>query len=49
VSAPLKWSEVNESLDVAAFTIATMPERLAQLGDLFAPALDAGVRLPRLR
>jgi bifunctional non-homologous end joining protein LigD len=49
VSAPLKWSEVNESLDVAAFTIATMPKRLAQLGDLFAPALDAGVRLPRLR
>ena len=49
VSAPLKWSEVEEGLDGRAFTIATMPERLAKLGDLFAPALTAGVRLPRFR
>ena len=49
VSAPLKWSEVNESLDAAAFTMKTMPERLRAVGDLFAPALESGVRLPRLR
>jgi bifunctional non-homologous end joining protein LigD len=49
VSAPLKWSEVNEALDPAEFTIKTMPARLAAVGDLFAPALTAGVRLPRLR
>ena len=49
VSAPLKWSEVNESLDAAAFTIKTMPARLQKVGDLFAPALESGVRLPRLR
>ncbi|MGZ3425753.1 MAG: non-homologous end-joining DNA ligase, partial [Polyangia bacterium] len=49
VSTPLKWSEVDESLDPRAFTIATVPRRVAKLGDLFAPALTAGVRVPRLR
>ncbi len=49
VSTPLKWSEVDESLDVGSFTIATVPERVRRVGDLFAPALGSGVRLPRLR
>jgi bifunctional non-homologous end joining protein LigD len=49
VSAPLKWSEVDASLAPASFTVATMPARLAAVGDLFAPALTGGVRLPRLR
>ena len=49
VSTPLKWSEVDESLDVGAFTIATIPARVKKVGDLFADALGAGVRLPRLR
>lgn len=49
VSAPLKWSEVHEGLDPAAFTLRTMPRRLDAVGDLFAAATSAGVRLPRLR
>jgi bifunctional non-homologous end joining protein LigD len=49
VSAPLAWSEVEPGLDPSAFNLRTMPERLRAVGDLFAPALSSGVRLPRLR
>ncbi len=31
VSAPLRWNEVNATLDLAAFTIRTMPARMAKL------------------
>jgi bifunctional non-homologous end joining protein LigD len=31
VSAPLDWKEVNSQLDISAFTIRTMPERLARM------------------
>lgn len=49
VSAPLKWSEVTKKLDPLKYTIRTMPNRLAKVGDLFAPALTGGVKLPRLK
>ena len=47
VSTPLKWSEVVPGLDPAQFNLRTLPGRLAEVGDLFAAALQQGVRLPR--
>ena len=48
VSAPLKWSEVTKNLDPLKYTIRTMPERLAKVGDLFADVLKGGVKLPKI-
>ena len=33
VSAPLRWREVSKNLDVARFTIKSMPRRLASMRD----------------
>jgi bifunctional non-homologous end joining protein LigD len=49
VSAPLQWSEVTSKLDPLRFNLRTMPERLAKIGDLFRPAVEGAVHLPRLR
>jgi bifunctional non-homologous end joining protein LigD len=48
VSAPLAWDEVTPRLDPGCFTVRTMPQRLAKVGDLFADALRKGIRLPTL-
>ena len=42
VSAPLAWEEVDESLDLRAFTLTTMPERLERTGDLWRAGLERG-------
>ena len=49
VSAPLRWSEVKPGLDPRQLNLKTMPQRLREMGDLFAPALTQGVRLPRYK
>src|SRR5256885_3175101 len=48
VSAPLKWDEVTKKLDPLKFNIRNMPDRVSKLGDLFAPALTKGAKLPQL-
>ena len=40
VSTPLRWDEVNERLDPAAFTMEAVLARVARDGDLFAGVLN---------
>jgi len=46
VSAPLRWEEIAALGRPDAFTIANMPDRLAKVGDLLAPALKMPQKLP---
>jgi DNA primase len=39
VSTPLRWSELDEKLDLGAFTVDTVPDRFAEVGDLWGPAM----------
>jgi bifunctional non-homologous end joining protein LigD len=41
VSMPLRWDEVGRGVFPTDFTILTAPERLAQVGDLWAGILEA--------
>jgi bifunctional non-homologous end joining protein LigD len=47
VSAPLRWEEIAALGRPDAFTIANMPDRLAKVGDLLAPALKMPQKLPK--
>jgi len=40
VSTPLRWDEVNDGLDPAAFTMEAVLERVEQHGDLFKGVLE---------
>jgi bifunctional non-homologous end joining protein LigD len=51
-STPLEWDEVDERLDPRAFTIRTLPERLREVGDLWAglrtaPGIDLAAVIER--
>ena len=49
VSAPIRWEELDDpALAPDRWTIRTLPERLAAVGDLFAPALEVVQELPTL-
>jgi bifunctional non-homologous end joining protein LigD len=50
VSAPLRWDEVDDSLDATTFTMDVVRDRLNKHGDLFAEVLTTKQRLePALR
>ena len=49
VSAPVSWAELDDAaLRPNAWTIRSMPARLAERGDLFAPSLGLEQELPAL-
>jgi bifunctional non-homologous end joining protein LigD len=49
VSTPLDWSEVNGRLDVRAFNVKTVPERLRELeSDPLLPVLTETPDLERV-
>ena len=41
-STPLTWKEIDEGVDPRDFTIRTLPDRLAAVGDLWAPMFEPG-------
>ncbi len=47
VSTPLRWDEVNESLEPGALTMDVVLERIRRHGDLFAGVLSTRQRLDR--
>jgi len=49
VSAPISWDELDDpKLAPDRWTIRSLPERLASVGDLFGPALSLAQKLPSL-
>jgi bifunctional non-homologous end joining protein LigD len=46
VSTPLRWEELDDELDPAAFTMDAVLERVERFGDLAAPLLRGPQRLP---
>jgi bifunctional non-homologous end joining protein LigD len=49
VSTPITWDELDEpSLAPDGWTVGSLPERLAAVGDLFGPALSEAQELPPL-
>ena len=47
MSTPLRWDEVDETLDPSAFTMDVVLERIRAHGDLFAGVLSTRQRLDK--
>jgi bifunctional non-homologous end joining protein LigD len=47
VATPLHWSELTPALDPAAFSLATLPDRVQAIGDPWANLAKLRNRLPR--
>jgi len=47
VSTPLAWDELTADLDPRAFTLLTVPDRIAALGDLWGLAMKRPIALRR--
>ncbi|RZJ65945.1 MAG: DNA ligase D [Flavobacterium sp.] len=48
VSTPLEWDEINDDLDLKAFNINTLPERLEKKGDLWENFFNDAIDLKLL-
>ncbi|HUK90087.1 MAG TPA: non-homologous end-joining DNA ligase [Blastocatellia bacterium] len=48
VSAPVTWAEVSDGFEIADFTIATVPKRIKEKGDIWAAMLKDRQTLPKL-
>ena len=46
VSTPVSWEEVEAGIEIGDFTIANVPARVRELGDLWKPLLAARGRFP---
>lgn len=47
VSVPLRWKEVNASLDPKKYTIKNMKRRLSAVGDVWSGTLNRGINMQR--
>ncbi len=45
VSTPLEWDEINDSLDLKAFNMKTLPKRIREKGDLWRHLFDDAIDL----
>jgi bifunctional non-homologous end joining protein LigD len=49
VSAPVTWPEIETGVRIEDFHLRNMPERVAQVGDLYAPLLERKARVKLTR
>jgi bifunctional non-homologous end joining protein LigD len=46
VSTPVTWDEIAQGVEIDDFTLRTVPQRAAAIGDLWAPLLSPDERFP---